>query len=172
MKMINSEILETLTPANRSATIGSMEPLEFALLACDLLTDSGVLPDDGTQVEALAAEGGFLIELQLGPAMSLRLSYDEQEQQFCGSVRLNAEHTGEVQMRRALVLNAVMPAGRRFEMDADAGALALTEQWPAQGLAMEELAAGLELIVQSMHSLVCGLAPAASADSALGVYRA
>lgn len=130
------------------------QPLEFALIACDILLAQGLAVDEAAEFAPVAAEGGFLIDLQFEHPLSLRLAYDEPEAQFMASARLDGDGLGEAQLRRALVLNAVMPLGRRFEMDPTTGALALTERWAAQGLQMEDLLEGMDLIVQAVQSLL------------------
>ena len=46
------------------------QPLEFALLACDLLSEQGLDPDDASELSAEALDGGFEIALQIGDRLT------------------------------------------------------------------------------------------------------
>jgi hypothetical protein len=65
-----------------------------------------------------------------------------------------------------------MPAKRRFDLNVATGDLQLSETWPANGLALGDLAAGLYVLIQSFDALILGneaAAPPPTASSMAGI---
>jgi len=62
-----------------------------------------------------------------------------------------------------------MPAKRRFETHVVTGDLQLIEIWPASGLDLGDLAAGLDVLVQTFGALILGNGASVPPPSASGV---
>jgi len=144
-------------------------PLEFAMLACDLLSEQSLDPDDAAELSAAALNDGFQIELQIGEQLTLRLAYNEASAQYIGMVCIPQPLLTSRQLALALSLNSVMPAKRRFETHVVTGDLQLIENWPASGLELGDLAAGLDVLVQAFDALILGNGASAPPPSASGV---
>ena len=126
------------------------QPLEFALLVCDIITDQGMDSADAATLDPQALTGGFEISLQFGDRLDFKLAYDEEQNKFIGSVRLTTEQVPAGLINTALLLNSEMPDQRRFSMDSS-GALTLQEGWSVVGLEAAALAAGLRKLIELMH---------------------
>ena len=126
------------------------QPLEFALVVCDIFTDQGMDAADAVTLDPQALTGGFEISLQFGDRLDFTLAYDEELKKFIGSVSLNKEHVSAGLIHTALLLNSEMPHQRRFSMDSS-GALNLQESWSVVGLEASNLAAGLRRLVEFVH---------------------
>lgn len=126
------------------------QPLEFALVVCDIFTDQGIDPADAITLDPQALTGGFQISLQFGDRLDFTLVYDEELKKFIGSVSLDKGQVSARLIHAALLLNREMPDERRFSMDSS-GALNLQESWSAAELDASTLAAGLRQLVEFMH---------------------
>jgi hypothetical protein len=148
------------------------QPLEFALLACDLLSEQSLDPNDATELSAEALTGGFQIALQIGDRLTLHLAYNEATAQYIGTVCTDQRSLTPRHLALALSLNSLMPAKRRFDLNVATGDLQLSETWPANGLALGDLAAGLYVLIQSFDALILGneaAAPPPTASSMAGI---
>lgn len=129
------------------------QPLEFALVALDLLADSELSIEERGELGTVADGEGFSLSMGFGSQLSMTLDHDEERSTFTARVSRPAAELTESYFKQALSLNALMPEGRRFEFDNERQSLVLAEIWPAAGLQPDTLAAGMHMQLLSMHFL-------------------
>jgi hypothetical protein len=133
-------------------------PLEFALLALDLLLDQELNPDDALDLQSQDLAEGFSLVHRFRDAIELSISHDAASSVFVGSAAFLTPVCDVQTLQLALQFNGAMPAERRFAMDTVTQGLVLTQTWPAPGLELADLALGLRVLVQGLD-MVCRLSP-------------
>jgi hypothetical protein len=129
------------------------QPLEFALIVLDLITEEGIDPSDSLMMDPEALNGGFGISLQFGEHIDLTLAYNEKSKNFTGLASVSDDKTSAELLRTALLLNSEMPNRRRFLMN-NAGRLGLQETWSVVDLEVAALAAGLHRLIEFVNLMV------------------
>ena len=143
-------------------------PLEFALLALDILLDQELNPDDALDLETQDMAQGFRLVHRFRDEIELSIDYDTAASVFVGTASLLSAVTDVRALQLALQFNGAMPAGRRFSLDPDTQGLVLTQTWPAAGLELADLALGLRVLVQGLD-MVCDRGPQETASPAPAV---
>jgi hypothetical protein len=126
------------------------QPLEFALLALDLIHDQELHLEESAQGEAAELENGFRLQFDLGNALQLTLDYDQEAAAFVARVGATSLPEPSERWRVALTLNDLMPLERRFVIDAASQQLIIKETWYASHLGLAQFATGLRSLIDVM----------------------
>ena len=126
------------------------QPLEFALIVLDIITEEGIDPSDSLMMDPEALNGGFGISLQFGEHIDLTLTYNEKSKTFTGLASVSEVKTSPELLKTALLLNGEMPNRRRF-LITTSGALGLQETWSLVELEAATLAAGLHRLIEFVN---------------------
>ena len=127
------------------------QPLEFALLALDLIHDQELVLNEHLELNAEVLEGGFALQYTLGNVLYFHLDHDEKLQCFIASVGSLSPSTNPEQWRVALSMNHLMPQERRFTIDAQTESLVLKETWKAQNLDLAMFASDVRSLINAMQ---------------------
>ena len=130
------------------------QPLEFALLALDLIHDQEFPMPEIAEQEVAELEDGFRLQFTLGDSLNLTLDYDSEA--ACFIARVGAESLAEPseRWRVALTLNELMPLERRFVIDATSQQLMIKESWSTAHLDLARFATGLRSLIDVMHQFL------------------
>lgn len=134
--------------------IAAEQPLEFALLALDLIHDQELNLEESAQGEAAELENGFRLQFELGNALQLTLDYDQEAAAFVARVGATSLPESSERLRVALTLNDLMPLERRFVIDATSQQLMIKESWSTAHLDLARFAAGLRSLIDVMHQFL------------------
>jgi hypothetical protein len=129
------------------------QPIEFALMVCDLVTDRGLNSADATSFELESSSGSFGISIELGERLNFTLVHDAKSKDFIGMVRVRSDQVSSQLMKTALILNSTMPDKQRFSMDRS-GALQLRESWSVVGLDVINFSAGLRKLIELSYAAI------------------
>jgi hypothetical protein len=132
----------------------SEQPLEFALLALDLIHDQELNLEESAQGEADELENGFRLQFELGNALQLTLDYDQEAAAFVARVGATSLPEPSERLRVALTLNDLMPLERRFVIDATSQQLMIKESWSTGHLDLVRFATGLRSLIDVMHQFL------------------
>ena len=142
------------------------QPLEFAVLALDMLTEQSLTESDGAEFESVSEDSGFVLKTAFGNDIILDISYNETEKTLTASASTPMAPRAVTKVMHALALNDMMPANRRFAINGPGQALLLRETWRVSDLVLAEFVLGLHALVQSLYILLNG--PGALAGSTSG----
>lgn len=143
------------------------QPLEFALLALNLVDAEAFTVDDNADIEASVLQGGFSLQYSLGLHFEFALSHDEVTGQYTATIS-DTRPLGDAQTAvLALQLIHLMPQERRFSLDPTTLRLVLSETWSPDGLDIVQLAEGMRSLIDAMSAFASPPVPDTAAKEPL-----